>query len=78
MLREIIVPTENTYLLKLPDEMIGKEVEVIAFDLSDKQSTTSLRKEINVKQYHEAIAFFKKNAVDFSKLKKWTREDLYE
>lgn len=77
MLREIIVPTENTYLLKLPDEMVGKEVEVIAFDLSDKHST-SLRKEINVKQYDEAIAFFKKNAVDFSKLKKWTREDLYE
>lgn len=77
MLREIIVPTENTYLLKLPDEMVGKEVEVIAFDLSDKHST-SLRKEINVKQYDEAIAFFKKNAVDFSKLKKWTRKDLYE
>eukprot|EP01034_Spumella_vulgaris_P003567 gene3567-4582_t len=33
LIREIIVPTDNTYLLKLPDEMIGKQVEVIAFEV---------------------------------------------
>ena len=77
MLREIIVPTGNTYLLKLPDDMIGKEVEVIAFNLTDRNAT-SFREESNELQYQEAIAFFKKNAVDFSKIKKWTREELYE
>lgn len=33
LIREIIVPTENTYVLHLPDAMIGRQVEVIAFDL---------------------------------------------
>lgn len=77
MLREIIVPTENTYLLKLTDDMIGKEVEVIAFNLTDRNHF-SLNNETNELHYREAIDFFKKMAVDFSKIKKWTREDLYE
>jgi hypothetical protein len=33
MIREIVKPTKNTYLLNLPDEMIGKTVEVIAFEI---------------------------------------------
>lgn len=33
LIREIIYPTENNYILRLPDEMIGKEVEVIAFEI---------------------------------------------
>ena len=33
LIREIIYPTENNYTLRLPDEMIGKEVEVIAFEI---------------------------------------------
>lgn len=32
-IREIVKPTKNTYLLNLPDEMIGKTVEVIAFEI---------------------------------------------
>jgi len=36
MLREIIVPENNTYLLKLPDELVGKRVEVIAFEIEEK------------------------------------------
>ncbi len=34
LIREIIVPTGNSYLLTLPDEMVGKRVEVIAFELN--------------------------------------------
>ena len=34
LIREIIVPTCNSYTLTLPDEMIGKRVEVIAFELN--------------------------------------------
>ena len=33
LIREIIYPTENNYTLRLPDEMIGKEVEIIAFEI---------------------------------------------
>jgi hypothetical protein len=35
MIRELIKPDKNTYLLNLPDEMVGKTVEVIAFEIED-------------------------------------------
>ena len=39
MIREIVKPEGNTYLLQLPDEMIGKIVEVIAFEIEEKAQT---------------------------------------
>ncbi len=33
MIREFIKPVDNTYVLNLPDEMVGKTVEVIAFEI---------------------------------------------
>lgn len=40
LLREIIVPTENAYTLYLPDALIGKRVEVIAFELEEQRPET--------------------------------------
>lgn len=37
MIREIVKPEGNTYVLKLPDDMVGKTVEVIAFEIEEKQ-----------------------------------------
>jgi len=39
MLREIIVPDKNTYLLKLPDNYIGKFLKIIAFEVNETYST---------------------------------------
>lgn len=36
LIREIIVPTSTSYVLTLPDEMVGKQVEVIAFEIGSK------------------------------------------
>ncbi len=33
MIREIIIPQNSTYMLNLPAEMIGKQIEVIAFEI---------------------------------------------
>jgi hypothetical protein len=33
MIREVIKPKKNTYILNLPNEMVGKTVEVIAFEI---------------------------------------------
>ena len=33
MLREIITPKEASFTMRLPDEMVGKTVEVIAFEI---------------------------------------------
>jgi hypothetical protein len=78
MLRQIIVTTENTLLLHLPDELVGKKVEVIAFSTEDINVEKSLTETVGKRTMEEARAFYKKNAVDFSILKKWNREDLYE
>ena len=36
MIRELIKPIYNVYLLNLPDEMIGKTVEIIAFEVENE------------------------------------------
>ena len=75
MYRQIVTPKNTHLLLQIPKEFVGQEVEVIAFttnDIEEKQNNTSKR------TYNDAVKFFRKNAVDFSKIKKWKREDLYE
>ncbi len=42
MILEIVIPTENTYTLLLPDEFIGKKVEVIAFALEEVATNTEI------------------------------------
>ncbi|MBS1500415.1 MAG: hypothetical protein JST32_00030 [Bacteroidetes bacterium] len=39
MIREIVKPAGKTYTLNLPEEMIGKTVEVIAFEIDKTQAT---------------------------------------
>ena len=78
MIRQMIIPTQNTYLLHLPDEMIGKNVEVIAFSQEDISSPILTEDKTEKRTVKEAIAFYRKNSVDFGKLEKWNREDLYE
>ena len=37
MIRQIITPTSNSYTLELPDELIGKKVEVLAFEVENEE-----------------------------------------
>ena len=73
MYRAIVVPKENKLIINLPDRLVGKELEVLAFEL-EKEEKNSVKK----KSLEEAFAFWDANAVDFSKFEKWKREDLYE
>lgn len=36
MLRQIITPLEPTYTLQLPKDMMGKTIEILAFELMDQ------------------------------------------
>lgn len=66
LIREIIVPTGNSYILTLPDEMIGKRVEVIAFELNKDVSVndeTTLDQTQTVTDIRE---IFKGNLLDMS------------
>jgi len=58
LIREIIVPTSNTYVLNLPDKLIGKRVEVIAFEIDEKPVSN---REENIKAFNESLANLKIN-----------------
>ncbi len=38
MIREIIIPENNTYVLKLPADYVGKPMEIIAFKITEPYS----------------------------------------
>jgi hypothetical protein len=63
LIREIIFPTENTYTLHLPEEMIGKQVEIIAFEI-EKTPLESQKKNID-----DIKAIFKDSLIDLSNYK---------
>ena len=75
MLRQIIIPPQNTVVLNLPDELVGKRIEIIAFALD---SVVARQPEKEVKRtMEEARIFYKNHAVDFGTLEKWDRNELY-
>jgi len=41
MVREIITPEKSTVTLQLPEEMVGKVVEVIAFEIEGEKNRIS-------------------------------------
>jgi len=46
MLREIITPEQSTVTLLLPEEMVGKTVEIIAFEIEGKKDRLSTEQRI--------------------------------
>ncbi len=53
MIREIVKPEGNTYVLNLPNEMVGKMIEVVAFEIEEnlpqifeKKNIEQLNKEL--------------------------------
>jgi hypothetical protein len=40
MLRQIIIPKTNTYVLHLPNELIGKKVEILTFEIDNDITET--------------------------------------
>jgi hypothetical protein len=78
MIRQIIIPTQNDVTLHFPDDLVGKEIEVIAFPIYETEPEYMLHKDEPKKTFQQALAFYQRNAVDISKIEKWSREDLYE
>lgn len=67
LIREIIVPTSNAYVLNLPDEMIGKQVEVIAFEIEKPDQKT--RTEDPTEDISKIRNIFKNSLIDLSSYK---------
>jgi hypothetical protein len=47
MLREIIKPVKSNVTLRLPEEMVGKTVEVIAFEINEVQNSSTKAQRLN-------------------------------
>lgn len=62
LIREIIMPTSNSYVLNLPDKLIGKQVEVIAFEIEGHQIND---REGKIKKLNESLAGLKADLSNF-------------
>ncbi len=68
MLREIVTTTGSSYTLQFPKEMLGKTVEIIAFELNETHSEPINKesKELRIKAIEEIT---KNSLIDLSKFK---------
>ena len=48
MVREIVKSAGNSYTLNLPNEMVGKTVEVIAFEISEEKQNFNIGSKDNL------------------------------
>jgi hypothetical protein len=55
MIRKIIIPTEKTYTIELPEEFIGKQVEVLAFEVENQVDKLSQPKYKTVEELKKAL-----------------------
>ena len=82
MYRAIFTPKQTKLTIDPPEEMVGKPVEVLAFEIEKNGeklvNPDDLTETKRKRTFEEAVKFWDLNAVDFSKFEKWKREDLYE
>jgi hypothetical protein len=71
MYRAIIIPKESKFLIELPEALIGKPVEVLAFEIEPPKDL------ISEEQWKKAILFWDAHAVDMSNFK-FNREEANE
>ncbi|MCF2503123.1 hypothetical protein L0663_07040 [Dyadobacter sp. CY107] len=69
LIREIIVPTGNSYTLNLPDEMIGKQVEVIAFEIENRVQDVDIESKEREQKIEQIREIYKDSLVDLSNFK---------
>ena len=61
MYREIIIPSHTRHTIELPKELVGKQVEIIAFSIEEKEHSHSTNT--------DAFNFWKKHSIDMSNFK---------
>jgi hypothetical protein len=61
MYREIIIRTGMKQTVEFPEEFVGKQVEIIAFPLEEKET--------NQTKTEQAFNFWRKHSIDMSNFK---------
>jgi hypothetical protein len=65
MIRQIIIPTEKTFTIELPEEFIGKQVEVLAFELNSNIEISDEPKYKTIEELKKAFEPFTINMEGF-------------
>jgi hypothetical protein len=83
MIRQIVRPEGKKLILDIPNEFVGRRVEVIAFEIEEEtvSEKKSLRKgkRGNTNEGHaHLMKFIQKHPITLPKGYKFNREDLYE
>lgn len=60
MIRKIVVPQERTLTLELPETFVGKEVEVLAFEVDEIDNHTEPDETVVNMSEEERIAYLRK------------------
>ncbi|MEJ7684823.1 MAG: hypothetical protein WKG06_44655 [Segetibacter sp.] len=58
MYREIITPADTKQVIEFPEEFVGKQIEIIAFPIKEKES--------NQCETEDAFKFWEKYSIDMS------------
>ena len=71
MVRKIVIPQERTYTLELPEEFIGKEVEVLAFKVGKdaptrEQTTPDQSKEARIEYLRKVLEPYRVDLSNFT------------
>jgi hypothetical protein len=73
MYRAIITPKETTLTIELPEQLVGKSVEVIAFEI-DKTEGSDLRKKPSVEEINSFYSTYQVDMAGF----KFNRDEANE
>src|SRR5271156_2013048 len=69
MLRQIITPLESSFTIQLPKEMLGKTVEIIAFELKEGNKGLPLDEKDKQQRIKRIEGITKNSLVDMSTFK---------
>ncbi len=64
MFRTIITPKETSLTIELPEELIGKPIEVLAFEI-DNEVKEKIRTKPSTKEIKEFYSQYQVNMTDF-------------
>ncbi|RFM26707.1 hypothetical protein [Deminuibacter soli] len=67
MLRQIVQTTDKFYTLRLPDDLVGKTVEVLAFEVDQAPvAAISLSKDERIKAIQNGMSNYRLSLKDFT------------
>ncbi len=77
MFKQIVTPTNNQLLIQLPDELVGHQIEVIAFNVENRGNSSP--EKISFKERATRLfQFISNNPITLPKGYKFDRDELYE